>query len=76
MESDNLILKIKEVLDCGMSPYMIAKKVGYSSANPVHKLINGKSKIEDMSLRKAMDFERIYESEIKATRRSTNGRTR
>jgi len=73
MLSNELIHKIEEVLNSNLSAYMVAKKVGYSSANQVHKFINGKSSLKSMSLEKAIAFEELYESEIKSMEGNDNG---
>lgn len=68
MLTDKLVDKIKAVLGSGLTAYRIAKEVGYASANPVHKLMEGKSDIESMKLSTAKEFEKLYnimEEEIK-----------
>lgn len=61
VHTKKLIWKIESILKSDLSPYKIAKKVGYASANPVHKLIAGQTKIEHMTLKKAKAFEKLYE---------------
>lgn len=59
--SEILIDKIKAVLKSDLTPYRIAKEVGLSNATPVHKYIDGRSDIENMSLEFAAGFEKLYE---------------
>ncbi|QNM43767.1 hypothetical protein [Shouchella clausii] len=64
--SEQTIERIKAVLNSDLTPYRIAKEVGYAGANPVHDLKSGKAKIEKMSLATAHKFEKLYEK-IKPT---------
>lgn len=63
--SEVLFNKIKKVLEHGengiITPYRIAKEVGFSNATPVHKYIKGESDIKKMSLEFAAGFEKLYE---------------
>lgn len=63
--SETLINKIKKVLEYGekeiITPYRIAKEVGFANATPVHKYIDGRSDINKMSLEFAAGFEKLYE---------------
>lgn len=56
-----LINKIKAVLESDLTPYRIAKEVGLANATPVHKYIDGRSDISNMSLAVATGFEKLYE---------------
>lgn len=53
--------KIKKVLDSDLTAYRIAKEVGYSSANQIHKFRSGESDIESMKISTAIEFERLFE---------------
>lgn len=64
MLTEQLIKKIKAVLDSDLTAYRIAKEVGYASANPIHKLRSGESDILKMQLSTAMAFEKLYEETI------------
>lgn len=63
MDSESLIKKIEYVLKGNLTPYKIAKEVGYSSAHQIHKLIRNESKIVHMTLEKAIAFEELYEKQ-------------
>lgn len=58
---EETIKRVKSVLNSGLTPYRIAKEVGYAGANPVHDLISGKSDINRMQLGTALKFEKLYE---------------
>lgn len=66
MDSESLIKKIECVLYSDLTPYKIAKEVGYSSAHPVHKLRNKQSNIKKMTLEKALEFEKLYNKHFKS----------
>lgn len=66
--SEILINKIKAILESDLTPYRIAKEVGLSNATPVHKYIDGRSDIENMSLAVAAGFEKLYEEMVKMIR--------
>mgnify|MGYP001222638631 CR=1 FL=1 len=68
MLTEQLIEKIKAVLDSDLTAYRVAKETGYKSANQIHNYRNGKSDIRDMKLSTAMRFERLYEEVIRAER--------
>lgn len=59
--AEKSIERIKAVLNSGLTPYRIAKEVGYAGANPVHDLISGKSDINRMGIGTAMKFEKLFE---------------
>lgn len=63
--SEVLINKVRAVLESDLTPYRIAKEIGLANATPVHKYIDGRSDIENMSLSVAMRFEELYEKEVK-----------
>lgn len=71
MHTNKVIDKIKTVLGSDLTAYRIAKEVGYSSANPVHKLMSGETDITAMKLSTAIEFEKLYnkiEEEQKMTK--------
>jgi len=58
--AEKSIERVRAVLKSGLTPYRIAKEVGYSSANLVHDLINDKADINSIKVSTAVKFERLY----------------
>lgn len=59
--SEILINKIKTVLESDLTPYRIAKELGFANATTIHRYKDGKAKITNMSLSVAAGFEKLYE---------------